>query len=137
MQTEPKLYEMTYLLKVSGSEKAEYTALEHVRKYLGDKSGMITDESPPQKRYLSYPINKQTEALSGYIKFFLKPEELEGIKELLAGEEEILRHIIVHSKRTKTPSGIRVRRVVKKPDENKNNADVETIDRKLDEILGA
>jgi ribosomal protein S6 len=133
MQTEPKLYEMSYWVRADLGEEA--AVLGHTKKYIEDKKGMIAEETAPKKMPLSYPIKKQSEALFGSIKFFIKPDELAGLKEFVAGENDFLRHIVVESKRAESFSPAPIKRI-RRMEEKKETANVETIDKKLEEILG-
>ncbi len=132
MLLEPTLYEITYLLKTVPEEEGELSA-ERIKKQIEDRKGIILEELRAHKIRLSYPIKKQTEAFHGAFKFMMKTEELEALKESLAKEQNILRYILAHAKlrearrhafgtKTKEPRGA--------------SADVATIDKKLDELLG-
>ncbi len=132
MSGEPTLYEITYLLKAGGEEEPELLA-ERIKKQIEDKKGLILEEVRVHKIRLSYPIQKHNEALHGSFKFMLKSEELEALKENVAKERNMLRHILAHAKlrEARRPAfGARAR------EPRGAGADIATIDKKLDELLG-
>lgn len=132
MSTEPKLYEISLILKSENDESAG-KILENLKKAIEDKNGRNADESRITKRRLAYPINKWTEGSYVSMKFFLKPEDLENLRENLAKEKGITRYMITAPSplsESRKPS-----RKLKRTSERKN-ADLGEIDKKLEEILG-
>lgn len=133
MTSEPKPYEIAFLLKNESEEKI-VSVLDEIKKYIENKNGRISEESRPQKRRLAYPIKKEHEAYFGYIKFFSKPEELKEVEEKIRHNRQILRHTLtLQSRYDARPRPIR-RKIKRVPE--KKAADLAEIDKKLEEILG-
>ena len=132
MVSEPALYEITYLLKTEAEAASEFPA-EPIKKQIEDRKGIILEELRAHKIRLSYPIKKQTEAIHGAFKFMMKPGELEALKESMSKERGILRYILAHAKLRETR---RQAFGVKAKEPRGAAADVATIDKKLDELLG-
>ena len=129
---EPALYEITYLLKTEAEAASEFPA-EPIKKQIEDRKGIILEELRAHKIRLSYPIKKQTEAIHGAFKFMMKTGELEALKESMSKERGILRYILAHAKLRETR---RQAFGVKAKEPRGAAADVATIDKKLDELLG-
>lgn len=135
MQSEAKLYELSYLLKAESEEETD-TANEIARTYIESGKGMILETSKPFKRHLAYTIKKAGEAYFGSLKFCLSAKDVHGLEELLKHEKRILRAIITLSPRVETVA--RVRREIRPPKpEEKPATDIASIDKRLEEILGA
>lgn len=132
MNSDTKLYEVSYVLKAENEEDAARN-LDDLKKYIGEKNGMNLEESRPTKRRLAYPLGKVTEAFSGIIKFFLKPEDVKNIEEFLGREKNFLRYILTattrHSEKPAKPK--KMRRITEK-----SASDIKEIDKRLEEILG-
>ena len=132
MQQEPKLYEISYVLKIDSDEGLTGT-LEQIRKYIEEKSGRSLEESRLSKRRLAYPVGKNYEGVFGSMKFFLKPEDLSELESRLKRDQKFIRYMITIAKaygfETKGHPKIKRAPEIKA-------ADVQEIDKKLEEILG-
>ena len=130
---EPKLYEVYYVLK-GGTEEELTNTIEQVRKYIEEKSGRSLEESRLIKRRLSYPIGKDSEGVFGSMKFFLKTDDLAELSEKLNREERLIRHMVTAVPAPGSESVRKAKKVKRVPE--KKAADMQEIDKKLEEILG-
>lgn len=130
---EPKLYELSCLLK-NEAEEILREVFEKARKYIEEKNGRTFEEPHLAKRRFSYPIKKESEGYFAYFKFFLKPEEMLGLREILGHEKNILRYLLVNAVHSESRPRLMVRKI-RKPVEKKA-VDLAEIDKKLEEILG-
>ena len=133
MNSEPKLYEISYVLKID-TEEALGNTLEQIRKYIEERSGRSLEERHMSKRRLAYPVGKNHEGFFGSIKFFLKPEDLGELESKLKSDKHFIRYIItIDNKYGAEPRGHvkKIRRV-----SEQKAADIQEIDKKLEEILG-
>jgi ribosomal protein S6 len=148
MDKEPKLYEIGYLLKGDLNEEKTLELSEHFRSLIEKERGIITGEGKPKKQSLAYPIRKQEAAFWGWFKVLLPAESLSDIKKSLE-KTDILRFLMVEIKREKEATKPiskpkRVKRIIPKfiqkeeiPPRAGERLQVEEIDKKLEEILGA
>ena len=133
-ETEPKLYEMCYMIDgLLEVEKAEEIN-NKIRLILDTSRNMVVEMTPLKLQKLAYPINKRAEAFWGWIKFMVNPEELANIKMKITRLPEVLRILIVEARREILAE--RPRRSKKKVITEEEIARTEEIDKKLEEILG-
>ncbi len=145
MEKEPKLYEIAYLLTPAVSDEEALNFQQTLKNEIQKMDGIIGNEGSIFRRKLSYPIKKMREAYLGSFKFKLKPEKIIDLK-TKATRTEILRFLIIETKHVEIrPQPIRF---TTRPDtdtpkvlteENKKiepTANIEEIDKKLEEILG-
>ncbi|MBI2023863.1 30S ribosomal protein S6 [Candidatus Giovannonibacteria bacterium] len=133
MNSEPKLYEISLILK-SDADESTGKVLENIKKTLETKNGRSADESRLTKKRLAYPINKWTEGSFISMKFFLKPEDLLDFSSVLNADKEIIRYMIASPTPQKDHRG--TGKKIKRVSAEKKNADMKEIDKKLEEILG-
>ena len=125
-------YEIFYLIKAASEEEASQ-AFGHLRKYIEDENGIITEEGRLTKRRLSYLTKKESEAYTGYFKFLARPEVLSRLKEKTDETGNILRYILVKSSR-KDSGRAPISKIRRAPE--KKEAELTELDKKLEEILG-
>lgn len=134
MTSEPKLYELAYVLK-NEPEETLRGLVGKIREYIEEKSGRTLEEGRMAKRRLSYPIRKEAEGYFGHLKFFLKAGDLAELEEKLRQEKNILRYLLAKAGQPEQALRPTVRKIRKIPE--KKALDTAEIDRKLEEILGA
>lgn len=129
------LYELSYATKANSPEEAGLD-VEKMRKFLEDKGVIVTDVSRTEKKRLAYPIKKESEAYFGHMKFLPKEDIASELNGFLKSQKNILRMVLV-----KAVAVEKAPRMQKPRKERKDTvqvaADVEAIDKKLEEILGA
>ena len=120
-ETESTLYELSFLINPEEAENAEVR--ERLRKHIEGQRGMILEEGA---------LKKIRPGIFGYIKFILKPAELEELRAGLLKEKGVLRHFLLKSERPEARNPLRRRTLAGK----RESADIASIDKKLEEILG-
>ena len=134
MQTEAKLYEFSYIFKPESEEETD-AVNELARKYIENGKGMVLEAYKPSKRRLAYPIRREHEAYFGSIKFYLSPRDIGGFEDLVRREKRLARFLVTRSHRPELETRRRERAAPRKREE-KPAADIASIDKKLEEILG-
>ena len=151
MSNEQNLYEVAYLVSPAYSEEEARNFQQTLKNLVQSKGGLIDQEGSVEKRRLAYPIKKMREAHLGSFRFLLSGEKLQEIDGKLTTSKEVMRHLIVHTKR-QPPRIIRTQIIkpmildepeisTKKPDAKPAEirdpaSDIAEIDKKLEEILG-
>ena len=149
MDTETKLYEITYLIGPSITEDEARNFHQSIKNRAHELGGLIDHEGDVYKRKLSYRIKKMAEAYVAHFRVTLPKAQTDAFKTSLE-QESVLRSLMVHTKRVPRRS-VQVGRTIKTPraeiqqpqqpitpkappiDENA----IKEIDKKLEEILGA
>lgn len=135
MQSEAKLYEFSYIFKPESEEETD-AINELARTCIENGKGMVLEAYKPLYRRLAYPIQKQREAYFGSIKFYLPPGGMRGFEDLMRREKRLMRSLVAISHRPELETRRR-ERVLTAKQEEKPAADIASIDKKLEEILGA
>lgn len=151
MDKDHNLYEVAYLVSPAYSEEEAQNFQQTIKNSVQSAGGFIDQEGGVEKRRLAYPIQKMREAHLGSFRFLLSGEKIAEIENKLKSGKEVLRHILVHTKR-QPPRTIRTQVIrpvtldepeisTRKPDARPVEArepasDIAEIDKKLEEILG-
>ena len=149
-----KTYELTYIISPEiTSEEAEAKAKE-IESVIQGKEGMISKQSNPVARALSYPIKKQASGFFGVLEFQLEPEKLVELKEIIAKDGKIVRHMVIiklpqkprKERRSKPAPAFEIEKKVemepiitkeeKQVKAQKEKVELKDIEQELDEILG-
>ncbi len=150
MDKDHQLYEVAYLVSPAYSVEEAQNFQQTLKNLVQSLGGFIDQEGEIFKRRLAYPIKKMREAHLGSFRFLLAGEKISEVQDKLKNSKEVLRHILVHTKR-QPPRTIRTQ-VLKpsfaaptaKPEKTlkiepailEPAADIAEIDKKLEEILG-
>jgi ribosomal protein S6 len=134
-ESDPKLYELSYLAKAV-DEPAAYEWATSVSAAIEKNRGIIASQNQPVRRILSYPVKKEIEAWFGWIKFMAKPEAVATIKETLKDSKEIIRLAVFQTGKDGFMERPRRRRRLIRPAIPQKETNVEEIDKKLEEMLG-
>lgn len=152
MDKDHQLYEVAYLVSPAYSEEEAQNFQQTMKNLVQDAGGLIDQEGGVEKKRLAYPIKKMREAHLGSFRFLLSGEKLAEIDSKLKTSKEVLRHILVHTKR-QPPRTIRTqilrpvaeqgepeiaakKEEIRQPEIKKPASDIAEIDKKLEEILG-
>ncbi len=114
MESEPRLYDMSFWIKDDGSGNAPEAFFDSVKTKLSQSSGTLTRDRRLEKRMLAYPIQKQTTAWWAEMQFTMLPQQLLAFKDALKYEDAILRKVInvieqkTKRKKARTPLASRV-----------------------------
>ena len=152
MDKNQKLYEITFLVSPSYSEEEAQAFQQSLKNEVKSLGGLVDDEGGVLKRRLSYPIKKMSEAHVASFRFLLASEKIQELETKLA-VPQVLRFLVVNTKR-QPPRVARAPRIgkiipehpvleynAKSAPEAKQSvlepaANIEEIDKKLEEILG-
>ena len=141
MNTDPRLYDMSFWIADDGSGNAPDAYFESVKAKVSEFSGTISHDRRLEKRMLSYPIKKQTNAWWAEMQFTMAPDKLLSFKDSLKYEDKILRKVItsvIVSKKIRKPRlGPQARqdgsqRIERSPKAKESDVD---LDPKLKQIL--
>lgn len=149
MEKDLKLYEASYLISPAKSEEEARGFHDALKNYLPDLGGLIEENGAVLKRRLYYPIKKMREAYFAHFKFMVEPEKLVELRKKLDAKD-VLRYLLVETRRV--PQRVFRPRVFKSvmiegaPINKIDNkaetkpiepaANIEEIDKRLEEILG-
>jgi len=146
MDSEPKNYEIAYLMPSSTLEEEILTKSGKIATLIGELHGVIKRAETPKKRQLAYPINKNKIAYFGWTTFIMSPDSIKMIDKKLKRDMDFLRYLIVEEEIEKLTPVFRPipalsRAPLKKPatlpsDKPEEKFDLEALDKKLEEILG-
>lgn len=144
-ESKKQLYEMGYLAIPSFTEGEAQDFHQKIKNEVQSFGALIEDEGRIEKIRLSYPIKKLGEAYLGNLKFVLNPEKTNGLDSKIKEKTQILRIL-----RTKTvrpqqkqintkPFSMAPTFISPSQKEIKKEepaANIEEIDKRLEEILG-
>ena len=88
-------YELIYILRPDLTEDKLEAAIENVRKFITNKSGVISDLQKWGKRRLAYPIKHVGEGIYILVKFQMKPGANRELETSLRISEDVLRHLLI------------------------------------------
>ena len=149
MDKDRKLYEITYLISPALAEEEASGFHQDMKNYVQSLGGLVDSEGEILKRRLSYPIKKMSEAYVANFRIILEPARLDELKSKM-NRKEILRFLATETVRYVPPKMSFKPRVIKEAPQAKTvkepqpkpapqeiqAANIEEIDKKLEEILG-
>jgi len=124
-----KYYELTYLISPDLDEKEAKDLSEKINGFIPELTGIIKNNSEPEKKSLGYSINEKSEAFLVSLNFSLETDKVIELEKKIKLEKEILRHIITRKEERKKSEKIEKKEIREK------KVDLEGIDEKIDEIL--
>ena len=157
MEQDRQLYEIACLISPVYSEEEAQAFQQSLKNEVQNLGGFIDPAAGGDgdviKRWLSHPVKKMTEAYLGSFRFLLSAEKISELKSKL-NVPQVLRFILVHTKpqparayRPRQGGAVSARKTVIAPQTNEPAspkqmppgqaaADIEEIDKRLEEILG-
>lgn len=147
MQSESKNYELAYILSSSIPEEEVSAWAGKLATLIQDSKGMIRHTEEPKKRRLAYVIKKEQQGYFGWITFAGSTNTVAELEKKVKTFEKLLRHLIVIERevqqqplriipsRPMMPSHPRPS-VPHDPNKPEEKFDLESLDKKLEEILG-
>lgn len=143
MDKDKQLYEIAYLIAPSMSEEEAQNFHQTVKNHAQGMGALIDDEGRVEKKRLRHLIEKNTEAYLAYFRFTLEPEKINDLESKLKSDKNILRHLTIKTKRhiqktfsTRPFKSSENLKETLAPKEETPAANIEEIDKKLEEILG-
>ncbi len=116
MAKDTNIYEVGYHLLPTLAEDTIPAHTEAVKAIITAAGGEVISEGLPELKNLAYPIEKQTKAYFGWIKFSVSPEEIGKIKVSLDSTKTILRHLIIGTVKESTLMADKEKRPTTKPE---------------------
>lgn len=131
---ENKVYEIGYLIVPTVAEESVGAQVSNVKNAIESKGGVFISEDFPKMRTLAYTMSKKIgaelrkfdRAYFGWVKFEMNSEEVDSIKKVLDGNDEILRFLIIKTVRENTV--IETAALEEEKKENSDDADMEDSD---------
>lgn len=145
METEPKKYEIAYLISPNILEGDALGEAGKISGFLQEAKSIISHVEEPRRRRLAYPIKKSRECYFGWTRFSCNPENIAGFEKKLRLEPHIIRYLLVEAE--EIPVEMRLPRIISAPfiqqkgpkpqiEEARGEMDIVELDKKLEEILG-
>lgn len=144
-------YELNLLISPNFSEAEISSLIEKIEGEL-QKSGKIVSNKKAERKKLAYPVEKQIEAWFYFLNLYPnaqdKKELLDSVEKYLKENKDVIRFLIIKKDTKKTEAPIKPLRTrpIKKDEivespaveerVRKPKAQMEEIDKKLDEMLG-
>ena len=145
-----KKYEVAYIVAGTVPEDDVARITGQITRIIEDSQGMVRKIEEPRKRRLAYPISDDRFAYFAYTTFSAEPLAIQEIEKKLRFEKEVARYLIVEEEvepprkdvmraawrphdEEGIPAGVGV---PKREAEKAEPVDTESIDKRLDEILG-
>lgn len=141
----PQKYELAFLLSPILTDEESLGLAGKLAGQIEEAGGIIRHQESPQKKRLSYLINKDSNAYFGWMTFTLSPDALNVLEKKLKNLANLLRHLIVNEEEvppqpirtfTPRPTTARSRSATLEPVKPEEKLDLEELDKKLEEILG-
>ncbi len=134
LETENKQeYELAYLLAPDIAEENLNLETAQLQKVISENSGETIESNIPKKRWLAYPVKKQSQASFGVIYFNVDKENLYGIKKNISFNKNVLRFLILNKPFKKRETIIAA--PLKAAAEKTPEATTPSFDQKLESIL--
>lgn len=134
------------MISPAKSEEEAKNFQDTLKNFLLSLGGLVEENGSVLKRRLYYPVKKVREAHFAHFKFLAEPEKLSELRKKLE-EKDVLRYLLIETKRI--PQRIFKPRVFKavpaehvlqetkiEPKIAEPAANIEEIDKKLEELLG-
>lgn len=151
MESEPRQYELAYLLSPSIPEEEALGHTHKLNNLIEEGRGLIQHAEQPSRRRLAYPVKKERNAYFGWISFRCEPAHITLLEKRLKTQSDLLRFMVVQQDEQKVkPSHIKsfaprlqpartqqqTPSMPREPEKADDKLDLEALDKKLEEILG-
>ena len=134
MITEVKYYELSYLIRPALAQEDAARVEEEFRNLLGGLQAAFDSWDSPKRRQLSYPIQKETEAYLGALRFTIAKEHATTIEKAVKKNKDVIRFMLLEWKKSPQRRERRITRPVEQKDEQVPT-DEKALDEKLEEIF--
>lgn len=129
-------YELSYLVSPARTPEEAAAMSDALAGVVAKGGGTIDSTDAPMKRRLAYEIGGALEAYFGAIRFTLAAADLAALEEMMKGEKEVLRFMIVKWQRPQLTTMHRTPSATYTPRKEEGVAtDVAALDKQLEEIL--
>lgn len=143
MNSEPKNYEIAYLLSPSIPEGEVLTHAGKFTTLIEGSKGVVRHVEAPKKIKLSYSVKKERNAYFGWTAFTMAPSYLADLEKKVKAQK-LLRHLTIQHEemrrvpqfRPQTVRPFKERPIPREPEKPEEKLDLEALDKRLEEILG-
>ena len=104
-----KTYELSYIISSEITSEASEAKAREIESAIQSREGVILKQSNPVAKTLAFPVGKRASGFFGILEFQIEPEKLLEVKEIVAKDKKIVRHMLL----IKEPLRIRKARRVK------------------------
>lgn len=129
-----QLYDLSYLISPELEEKKAKELSQKITDSLKEQNGVLDNAKELTKIALAYPILGKKSAFLACLDLSLSPEKIQGFKEKLRSENNILRFLIF-VKKSKKPKFIKELSKISEKKPTKKKVELKDIEKKLEEIL--
>lgn len=147
MEGTTKHYELAYLLTPSVPEEEVLTHAGKLSAMIEADNGTIRHLETPKKRKLAYAVKKEKTAYFGWTTFGMAPAGIAGLGKKIREMPAVFRHMIVEEEvETRRPflrpfaprstGSFAQKAIMREQQKPEQKLDLETLDKKLEEILG-
>ncbi len=127
-------YELAYIISSKISEEQSQEISRKINNLIQEKQGIVSESQLGKKIALAYPIKKQVFAWFQTTYFSLDSSILEQLEKNLKEEKNILRYLILKTRKPKIRKPARTPRKPL-PVSKSSKVELKEIEKKLDEIL--
>ncbi len=147
-----KLYELTLLISPNVSEEELNNTIQDLKVFISDNQGEIKTEVSAMPIKLDYPVNGFSTAYMGSFDLNFQPDKVLSLMKFFENQKSIINHIIFAKKISapKPERGAFRKQAIEKAEETiaqieeeakeepikERKVELESLDKKLDEILG-
>lgn len=90
-----KTYELTYIISPETNSQEIEAFAKSLESFVQSKEGVVAKQTNPAAKPLAYPIKKQASGFVGSIEFQLEPEFVAELKNMVASDKKVNRHMII------------------------------------------
>jgi ribosomal protein S6 len=90
-----KTYELAYIISPETNSEEVGAFAKSLETFVQSKEGTVVKQTSPVAKTLAYPIQKTASGFVGSIEFQLEPEFLAELKDIVAKDKKVKRHMIV------------------------------------------
>ncbi|MDP3771914.1 MAG: 30S ribosomal protein S6 [bacterium] len=155
MESEPRSYELAYLLSPSIPEEEALGHTHKLNNLIEEVKGLIQHAEQPSRYRLAYRVKKERNAYFGWTAFRCEPMQIASLEKRLQTIPELLRFMVIQQDEHKQklrqmkPFDAAIARpampprtqqqtlvILREADKTDDKLDLEALDKKLEEILG-
>ena len=90
-----KTYELSYIVSPEITSEEATNKAREIESAIQSREGLILKQLNPTARTLSYQIQKRASGFFGVIEFQIEPEKLLEVKDIVAKDKKIVRHMLI------------------------------------------
>jgi len=90
-----KIYELTYIVSPESTSEEIEAKTKEIESAITSREGTILKQLNPVAKTLSYPIAKRAYGFLGVLEFNIDSEKLLEVKDILAKDKKIVRHMLI------------------------------------------